>query len=207
MARAVDLRFTNQPQIEAELRMILAGGFCALTDYSNGLLQFQKALEIRQRILGPRHSDTLWSLSSVVGVQIGEGRKIEERELLESAFNRIRKSSHLLSSGEAEVVWTYGDLLCNQDGDAAKGLPYLREGLEAFERTADPQDYILHNKLRYFASATEAAGHFDDAERLRRENVQQAEREFGADHILVAQFKKALAGFLRRRGRAPEALP
>ena len=54
MARAVDLRFTNQPRIEAELRMILAGGFCALTDYSNGLLQFQKALEIRQRILGPR---------------------------------------------------------------------------------------------------------------------------------------------------------
>src|SRR6185503_11399087 len=63
MARAIDVKFADEPLTEAELRMVLGGAIGAAGDIQTALSQFQRAFELRQRELGLWHSDTLWSLS------------------------------------------------------------------------------------------------------------------------------------------------
>jgi hypothetical protein len=185
MARAIDTKFTNQPVIEADLRMVLAGAFDAFNDWTNAEIQCRKAFEIRRRELGPRHSDTRWSLAWMVQVQVDDTDKTAARKLLEDAVADIRKSHRPLSSGDAEIIWTYGQVL-NRDHGVAEALPYLNEAVAVCRRMEDSRDYRFKIKLRDLARATEDAGDLDGAERMWKQNLEDAEREFSADHILVA---------------------
>ncbi len=207
VAHAVDTKFTNQPVIEAELRMVLAGAFAAVGDQTNGLIQSLKAFEIRRRELGLRHSDTLWSLSWVAQSQMGAPGKTGVRKLLEDVLADIRKSRRPLSSGDAEVVWTYGVVLYREDNRPSEALPYMREAVKVCRKIDDPRDYRFKNKLELLARVTELAGHLEEAEKMWRDSLEEAERQFSPDHILVAQFKKQFGGFLGRRGRPREAIP
>src|SRR5207244_4146875 len=57
VARAVEGKFTNQPLVEAEIRFALETGFAGLSDVTNAVIEAQRVLEIRRRMLGPRNSD------------------------------------------------------------------------------------------------------------------------------------------------------
>jgi len=208
VAGAVGTEFTDQPLIEAELRMVLSGAFAALSDASNAVLQCQKAFEIRRRELGLRHSDTLWSLSWIAQGQVNAAQgRTEVRRLLEDTLGEIRKSRRPLSSGDAEIVWTYGVLLFREDGRPADALPYMNEAVAVCRRIDDPKDYRFRNKLALLAWVTEQAGLVEEAGKIWDRAAQETEQLFDANHVLVAQFKKGRAGFLARQGRLRDALP
>jgi tetratricopeptide (TPR) repeat protein len=202
------VKFASEPLTEAELRMVLGGAIGAAGDIQTALSQFQRAFELRQRELGLWHSDTLWSLSWVAQAESHINGSTTVKNLVEQTAKKIRSSRHPWSSGEAEIVCTYGvEILWRAEHRPKEALPYLSEAIAVSRRLSDPKDYRLQNKLDALPRLLEEAGDLKESEKLWKENIAQGEKLFGTNHFLVAQFQRGYAGFLKRRGRPSEALP
>jgi eukaryotic-like serine/threonine-protein kinase len=204
VARATQTEFADRPKIEAELRFALGIAYAGLGDNREAANQFEKAYAIRRDVLGPQHSDTLWALAAIAQFYPLIGRSQEARHLMTNALGIIRRSPHPLSSGEAEVLWTYGWQV-SLERPPAEALPYLREAMVVAQKTLDPKDFRLKHKMWAFAYLATRAGQWEEAETLWAEGVRQCEQDFGADHPLTAQFLKGQAHLFLRLNRVEDA--
>jgi eukaryotic-like serine/threonine-protein kinase len=58
-------RFKDQPIVEAEVRDTLGTTYNSLRDAPLAIRQYERALELRQTVLGPDHLATLVSLNNL----------------------------------------------------------------------------------------------------------------------------------------------
>src|SRR5207247_9159068 len=106
------------------------GGF---GDSANVAAQAERALQIRQAVLGPAHSDTLEAVGMLAHGKYEMGRESEARKLLQDAMAVTRGLPDGLSVGGARVVYTYGDFLL-YGGHGPEALPYFTEALAGLKR-------------------------------------------------------------------------
>jgi len=206
IARNLDGKFPDEPHIEAELRWAIGGALMSLGERVDGEAEIRRTYEIRSRILGTNHSDTLWSACWIAQVCAFDGRTNEALTLLLPLLPRTQRPLRELTSGEGEVIWSYGDVLFAME-NTEEAIRYYEQAIEVARRTMDSRDYRIKNKLVITARAKETAGRMDQAEALFREGLHESQQQFPPDHPLVLKFEKALAGFWYRRGRLKEAGP
>jgi serine/threonine protein kinase len=206
IARKLDGKFPDEPPIEAELRWAIGGALAALGDRTNAEVEFRRTYEIRRQILGPNHSDTLWAACFIAQMCGFTGRTNEALNLLLPLLPRTRRPLKELTSGEGEVLFSYGAVL-NMMGNTEEALRHYEPALEVARRTMDTRNWVFKNKLSATARAKATAGKLEEAEALFREALRESQQQFPPDHPLVLQFEKGLAGCLYRRGRLQDAVP
>ena len=203
MARAVENEFSERPVIEAELRMALAEAFITMGDPRQGAAQAEKAYTIRQKILGPQDSETLWALSGMAQANLSFGRRREMEPLLTNALAVIRSVPHEWSSGEGEILYTYA--MCLNRDKPAEALPLFQEAMSVLARTMDRKNFKFQNKLHTQAYLLTNAERWNEAEALFAEGIPESVRDHGAESVLTAQFRKIQANYFMQRGRWAEA--
>jgi tetratricopeptide (TPR) repeat protein len=151
-------KFADQPRMEADIRMVIAEGFGAVKDFPAGASEAEKALAIRQQLLGPTHSNTLSSaaLAAYQKAQLGQGQAAEQEQVLSDYVKLLRQSPQGFPAGGEVVLATYGMVL-SQNGRAAEGLPYLREALEVSAPTRE-----TYQRLRGYFQGRMAFGYFKE---------------------------------------------
>jgi serine/threonine protein kinase/TPR repeat protein len=174
--RAIGPAFTNQPLIEAELRFAVSEAFDALHDRTNALQQMERVLQIRRRELGETNLDTLRALSYTARCYLYIDRHEEGEKLLQGALASVRARPHTLSSGEAEVLWAYGEML-DRDGREDDALPYVQEAMAVSAQTDDQTSWQFKGKQILLARVLGATGRIQESEDLFEEGIRGCERD------------------------------
>jgi eukaryotic-like serine/threonine-protein kinase len=204
VARQVEGKFADQPQVEVEIRVALRKSFAEYLDHTNAITQGQKVLEIRRRLFGPDHSDTLESTAMLAGYYTMRGEIDEAERLFNDVLPIAQRSPS--SSGAGWVLYKYGGFL-RRTGRPAEALLFLNEGVEILKKTLDSESFCMHCLMGDVANATEKAGHWQEAEKLWAEGARQCERDYGPEHQLTISFQFALARLLIERKRWQEGMP
>ena len=203
-AARVGHEFAEQPQVEASLRDTIGSTYQALGRYDDAESQLRKAVDIRRRVLGANHGDTLASRENLA---VAEGAKGEfaqaETTLREILAVRKRdggeRHRHTLTTQSNLAV-----LMANQakyaEAEALhrKTLAARREVLGA----AHPQTLT---SMDHLATVLGSQGKYAEVERLHRKTLAAKRLALGADHPDTLASMDALALVLNVQGKHTEA--
>jgi tetratricopeptide (TPR) repeat protein len=204
VAQAAGSRFVNQPLIEAEVRLAIGEVSFDVENTSPMVEQFEKALAIRRRLLGPKHSDTLLAMAFTAQAYDAHGRARDTEKLLDEALALVESQARPRTAGEAEVLWTRGSFLAGA-GRPGEALSFMERAMPVTEAYFGPKSYRFQNKWVWRIWANIMAGRTNEAEALLGPTIQQAERYFGAEHPVTATLQGQRAALLYRTGRFLEA--
>ena len=106
-AASIGERFKAEPEVEAAIRQSIGETYYQLGLNPKALHEFERALEIRERVLGNEHADTLETVNMLGMVYLAEGKHSQAEPLLLRAMNEVRKARgphDLLSLATAHSV-------------------------------------------------------------------------------------------------------
>jgi tetratricopeptide (TPR) repeat protein len=201
----VEKSFTNQPLIEARLRMTLGQSFCYLGDAKPAAQQCRTALALYSKNLGPDHPETLRSRHHLARCYHELGQYAEALELhketlvlLKAQFgpdhpDTLRSMDSLASSYAA---------LCRR-ADALQ----LREETLALRKARlgpDHPDTLL--SMYSLANSYTVLGRHDEALKLRIQALALQKITLGLDHPDTFRSMNGLAASYTHLGRHTEAV-
>jgi serine/threonine protein kinase len=206
VARSLEGAFTNQPLVEAEVRYALGDALGSEFDlWGEALQQSQRAFQIRHRLLGPSHSDTLRAAADVGEELERLGRLEEAEEFLTNVIALARGAGPLASVGAGEALIIRARIL-EDTGRSEEAIPAFREVSEVFKR-AGARDHVSATiGMMEMAQATVSLGHTNEAERLWDELIQRSTRLYGAESQCTAESNEGRGRLFLREGRSDEAL-
>jgi serine/threonine protein kinase len=202
---AVQKCFTNQPLIEARLRMTLGQSFCYLGEAKTAAEQSQRACTLYTEHLGPDHPDTLRSMHNLARSYHDLGRYADAVNLLEEtlALQKAKLGSHhpdtLMSM--YSLANSYA-ALCRR----ADALKLREETLELRKATLGPDHPDTLLSMYSLANSYTVLGRHADALKLRAETLALQRVNLGPDHPDTFRSMNGLAASYSHLGRHTEAV-
>jgi len=172
--------------------------------YSQAEQLYKRALEIREKALGPVHLDiaeTLENLAKLYGLQ-------SQLSLAESHFKRslvIREN--VLGSEHPSLVWPLAYLaqVHRLQGRYPQVEEDYKRSLAITERSLGPDHPNVAMTLDDLAGLYKLQGRLADAELLYKRALIIQEKTFGSDDVLFSGTLSALADILKMQGKFSEA--
>jgi serine/threonine protein kinase/tetratricopeptide (TPR) repeat protein len=204
-AQYINAGFTNQPLIEARLRMTLGKSFYFLGDAQRAAEQEEAARAIYARLRGPDDPDTLLAMHNLASSYDMLGRIDEALKLREETLARRRAR---LGSDNLDTIASMNNLGLSYGNagrmdDALKLREETLARFKAVEGKDHPDTLMAMNNL---ANAYFALGRYDDALKLREETLALYKAKLGPDHPDTLRAMGNLATSLDFAGRHDEAL-
>jgi tetratricopeptide (TPR) repeat protein len=184
----------------------LAGRYFHGGDHTDARPLFERALAIREEVLGPDHPDTATSLSNLANLLDDQGNHAAARSLCERAL-AIREK--VLDPEHPDTAISLNNLaaLIRDQGDLAGARSLLERALAIDEKALGPEHPSTAIDVSNLARVLSRIGHMDDAEALFKRAIAIGEKAHGRDHALTQRFCCHRARHLLETGRAAEALP
>jgi serine/threonine protein kinase len=201
----VEKSFTNQPLIEARLRLTLGTSFAYLGDNRTAAEQFEAARALSARHRGPDHPDTLRSMNNLANSFYALGRYADALALFEQT----------LALQKATLGPNHPDTLTSMMGVANSyhGLGRYADALELREETLALQQARLGpnhpdtlTSMNNLANNYHALGRYADALRLREQTLALQKATLGPNHPETLRSLSNLAGSYHALGRHADAL-
>jgi eukaryotic-like serine/threonine-protein kinase len=197
--------FTNQPLIEAKLRLTLGKSFYFLGDAQRAAEQEEAARAIYARLRGPDDPDTLLAMHNLASSYDMLGRIDEALKLREETLAARRAK---LGSDNLDTIASMNNLGLSYGnaGRMADALKLREETLTRFravEGKDHPDTLMAMNNL---ANAYFALARYADALKLREETLDLYKAKVGPDHPDTLRAMGNLATSLNFAGRNDEAL-
>lgn len=141
----------------------------------------ERALEARERILGPEHTDTVRSVNSLAGLFLGRGDYTEAEKLYRQALE-VRE--RILGPEHPDTLMSVNSLakLLESEGDYEGAEPFLKQALEVRRRILGPEHPDTLWSVNDLAVHIENKGDYEGAERLYRMGLESSERVLGREH-------------------------
>jgi tetratricopeptide (TPR) repeat protein len=201
----VEQSFTQQPVVEARLRMTLGVSFSFLGEHKIAAEQFDVARAIYTKQLGLDHIDTLWSMNNLAATYSALGQHTDALKLHEETLGlkkaKLGPDHPATLSSMIALANTYDDLGRYEDSlklhDETLTLRKARLGAE------HPDTLRSMNNV---AASYNALGRFDEAITLHEETVALMKSKLGFDHPDTLQGMTALANSYENVGRYSDAL-
>ena len=177
----------------------------ALGDYAHSRPLRERALAIREKVLGPEHVDTAVSVNNLANLlqDLGDfeaARPFGERAL--AIFEKISGPEH---PDTAVVLNNLASLLQAQD-DLSAARPLYERALMISETAVGPEHPDTAMALNNLANLRHARGDPQAARLLLQRAVTIYEKARGADHPTTNRARRNLAAVLLATGGANEAL-
>jgi serine/threonine protein kinase/tetratricopeptide (TPR) repeat protein len=201
----VENSFTNQPLVEARLRMTLGISFYYLGDAKAAAVQLESARALCARHRGPNHPDTLKCMSNLALVYADLGRHTEALELREEtlALQKSKIGPHHLDTLKSmhNLANSYAEL-----GRHDEAL-VLREEALALEKThLGPDDPLTLVGMNNLAHSYDALGRHADATKVAEESLALMKAKVGPDHPDTLTVMTVVANSYSELGRLDDAL-
>jgi len=91
-AARIETELVSQPEVEASIRATIGSTYQAIGEYPRAQAHLEQALEIRQRVLGEEHPDTLGSMNDVAVLYQDQGRYADAETLFKRSL-KIREKA------------------------------------------------------------------------------------------------------------------
>ena len=205
-AKAVGDTFTQRPLQEASVRHTVALTYDALGHTDVALPHARAALEIRRKLLGDDHPETVESVTVVALLLQYQGNFAEAEPLYRDAIARSRR---LLGTDHPDTLHRMFNLasLLQDQGKFAEAERGFREVLQGRRRVLGDDHPDTAASLNYLASALRNQGKLDEAEPLNREALATRRRVLGNLHPSTLASINDMAIVLAEQGRLDEAEP
>ncbi len=166
----------------------------------------RRSLTIREKALGPDHSDVGQSLNNLALLYEAQGRYADAEPLYRRALSI---NDRALGPNHPSVGTTLNNLaeLYRAQGRYAEAEPLHRRSLTIREKALGPDHSDVGQSLNNLALLYEAQGRYADAEPLYRRALSINDRALGPDHPSVGTTLNNLAHLYDAQGRYAEAEP
>ncbi len=167
---------------------------------------YQRALQIREQALGPKHPEVATSLGGLAILFQIQGKYTQAEPLYRRAL-QIREQA--LGSEHPSVAAMLNNLaiLSRNQGKYTEAEPPLQRALQIEEHSHGPEHPRTANVLANLAELYWEQGRYTEAEPLLWRALQIKERTLGPDSPEVAEPLYLLANLFRKQGRYTEAEP
>jgi tetratricopeptide (TPR) repeat protein len=201
----VEASFSNQPIIEARLRMTLGVAFMNLGDADKAAEQFQKSRILFSKHLGPDDSNTLKSMGNLAASYMALGRHSDALKLHQETFAQQKAK---LGPGHENTLATMGNLALDYAslGRHAEALEYHEKSLDLQKEHLGPDHPFTLSGMHNLATTYAALGRHSDAVKLLEDTIKRRKVIIGPDHPDTLKSMHNLAISYGERGRYADAL-
>ncbi len=196
--------FTEQPEIEAALRLTIGHTYHLLGLYKAEEPHQKKALEIYERLKGSDHPDTLAAMIALANAYMNQGRLSKAEDL----YRRVRETSLASFGEEHELVLKSMQnlgLVLKEQGDIAGAEKIQRKLLEIHLRNKGEEHPDTIKVMNNLASALWRLGRLAEAEGLHKKGLAIKRRVLGDEHTSTIASMFNLAVVLKYQGKLGEA--
>jgi len=202
-AAKVQNRFTNQPLVEAAIRLTLSATYGGLGDYATAEAHAQRAVALRTQVLGPEHPDTLDALG-MLGWTYGElGRNEEAERLWQSLWQTSRRVLGEEHTNTLSALYGLGSTYLNQERYAKAEEVYV--GLvDTYRRLLGPEHPDTIMSMHQLALVY--GDQLDKAVEVNLRVLESSRKVFGPEHPNILTTMGNLAMCYDEMGRFAEAI-
>jgi len=205
-AARIQGEFDRQPAVEASIRQTIGKAYFDLGVYPEAQRQWERAVELRRRVLGPEHPDTLTSTSDLADAYRVQSAYAQAEPLLTRILETRRR---VLGEDNPATLSSMNDLanLYLDQGKYAPAESLLKKAFDAQTRVlgADHPDTIA--SMHDLATAYEAEGKYAQAEPLAIRALDARRRLLGAEHPQTARSANELGWLYRQEGKLAQSEP
>jgi non-specific serine/threonine protein kinase/serine/threonine-protein kinase len=203
-ASRIGSRFAGQPLVEATVRQTIGATYSDLGVYDKAQEQIERALALRQRLLGSDHPETQASTLALAQVLEQRGRYDDAVQLLSPIVDSLRRQRGPDDAATVDATANVGRLF-RQQGKYAESEPLLLTALDSQQRTLGEDDPATLTTMNSLATTYFLQGKYAESEPLYRTVLDRRRRVLGAEHPSTVISMSNLAGLQRVRGRYDEA--
>ncbi|HKX26841.1 MAG TPA: CHAT domain-containing tetratricopeptide repeat protein [Blastocatellia bacterium] len=192
--------FTAHKLIANFIKLFRAG------KYDEALPLVERALEIRQKVLGPEHPEVAAALTGLANCYRGKGEYGKADPLYQRAL-AIREKA--LEADHPDLAASLINLanLYNETSQFMKAESYYQRALSIYERALGPEHPLVGLSLNNLAALYLRRGDYAKAEPLYRRSLSIGEKVLGPEHPNVGSTLTNLALLYYFRGDYAQAEP
>lgn len=194
----IDRDFTNEPEIVADLRTTIGLTYLNQGKYDLAKPQLDKALDIRNELLGPDHADTARSLHNVGLLLKATGNMEEAETRFRTSVETLRRiygaDSVEITDGLHELAYINA-----LRGNYTDAIALLREALEICKQKLSSDSPQTIKSMMELGAALTASGDITSAEPMNREALALARRHYGDEHIQTGKAIENLFATLQKK--------
>ena len=194
----------KDPELQAQMMDVMGNVYKGLGVYSQAHTLLARAVDIRRRVLGSDHPDTLHSIDNLAWVLRQEGHLAEAEKLEQETLDIERR---VLGPEHRDTAHSMNALagILYSEGRFPEAEKLLREALEIYRRVLGPEHRETLNVMDNLATTFQKEGRYPEAEKLHRETLEISHRILGPDHPDTLATMHTLALTLREEGHNAEA--
>jgi serine/threonine protein kinase/tetratricopeptide (TPR) repeat protein len=204
--KAIDAQFKDQPVVDAQLRQTLAKRYRDLGLYDASFPLQKQAVDVRRRVLGEEHPDTLNSISNMGALLHRQGKYAAAEAYYREALEKRRRVLGEEHPDAIESINNLGLLLLIQ-GKFAEAEPYYREALEKSGHVLGKEHPFTLISIRNMGLLLNAQGKHAAAEPFFREALEKRRRVLGEEHPDTLDSIISMGVLLLNQGKRAAAEP
>ena len=211
----IDTSLSRDPELQAQMMDIMGTVYYGLGLYPRAHALVERAVQIRSRVLGPNHPDTLLSKHRLGGILDGEGRFAEAEKMKRETLDARRR---VLGPEHPETLRSAISLSATIERQAhemtdtperarryAEAEKLERDTLEITRRVHGAEHADTLASLTNLASTLAYQGRYSEAEKLQRETLEIQRRVLGPEFPATLGTLNNLAFSLEHQARYAEA--
>ena len=177
----IDTGLTKDPELQAHLMNVMGNVYTNLGLYSRAQSLYEHTIEIRRRVLGPEHPDTLASMNNLASVLDHQGRYAEAEKLYRETIDVKRR---VLGPEHPDTLMSMWGLcvVLDHEGRYAEAEKLDRETIDIKRRVLGPEHPDTLRSMITLGNILTDEGHYPEAEKLDRETLQVESRVLGPEH-------------------------
>src|SRR6266852_1614294 len=201
-SKDIETGLAKDPETQAQMMHVMGDVYEKLGLYPRAQALQQQSMEIRQRVLGPEHPDTLTSMNDLATDLDDSGHYAEAEKLEREALGISRR---VLGPEHPGTLRLMNNLATDLDDSDAEAEKLFRETLDIKRRVLGPEHPDTLLAMSNLAYVLADKGRYAEAEKLHRETVDLRRRVLGPEHPDTLKSMTNLAIVLSREGRNAEA--
>jgi tetratricopeptide (TPR) repeat protein len=203
--KAIEGKFTNQPQVEAELRSTLGITLLSMGQFDLALPHLERLRTLCMALYGSDHPDTLASLVALSNCYDELSRHAEALKLREQI-----KAHYLATHGpdHAETLMAMLHMANSYDslGRHAEAVKLNQDTHTRFRATLGPEDYRTYKSLSNLANSYFLLGQHAEAAKLQGQALSGLRTTLGPNHPETLGAVLRLANCYDCLGQSAEAI-
>ena len=205
-AAGIAQKFAKQPLVEASIRQTIGNTYLELGIYPEAEKQIERAIELRRRLLGEGHPDTLASMRSLAVVYQHHGKEAQAESLLKQVLDTQRRSLGEGHLDTLESVRALG-LLYYERQKFAQAEPLLTKALDGQRRVLGERHPSTALTMNNLADLYKDEGKIAPAESLQTGALEIQRTVLGEEHPNTLYTMSGLASLYKAQGKYAQAEP
>ncbi|MBV9037636.1 MAG: tetratricopeptide repeat protein, partial [Acidobacteriaceae bacterium] len=205
-AQRVQAKFDKEPLLEASIRETIGNTYVGLGLYPEAQRQLERSLELRKRLLGEEHHDTLSTMDDLAIVFHQQGKFVQAEPIFKQVLEVRRR---ILGEQHPDTLRSMNNVaeIYLREGNFALAEPMLVRVLREQRRVLGDRNNATLETMNNLGLLYLNEGKYSEAESVFVAAVDGYRRVSGEEHPDTLTVKGGLAGAYTLQGKYEKAEP